>query len=48
MDKIGFVFIALKCEQHSLSPCGIEPTPQSDVVADIDGVHLNSAVQSLK
>lgn len=48
VDEVGLIFVALQCQQHPLPPGWIEPASQADVVADVDGVDLYSAVQSLK
>lgn len=48
VDEIGLVFVALQCQQHSLSPARIEPTSQTHVIADVDGMDLYSTVQTLE
>lgn len=48
MDEVGLIFVTLEGQQHSLPPGGVEPTSQADVVADVNGMHLDSAVKSLK
>lgn len=48
VDEVGLVLVAFESEQHSLSPRRIEPASQTHIVADVDGVDLDSAVQPLK
>ena len=46
--RLDLFLLLLSVSKHSLPPGRVEPTSQTDVVADVNGVDLDSAVQSLK